>query len=106
MKTLLEKVQTIEEEATATIQKAESGAKQDLNQVQSSEERVVEELRKKAENTARAIIDEQVRSARDEINKIKQEQAHSVEMVHSAAARNRADALQKAHHLFEEEYLK
>ncbi|MEX1112738.1 MAG: hypothetical protein WEC84_04715 [Candidatus Andersenbacteria bacterium] len=106
MKTLLEKVQKIETEATKLVESAETAAKKELEQIQGSEDTVVEDLRTKAERKARAIVGEHVQSAQEEINKIKQEQAHSVEMVHSAAERTRKDALKKAHQLFEDEYLK
>lgn len=105
MKTLLDKIQTIEQQAADLVEQAQEAGKKKLAQIQTSEERVVADLRTKSEKTAQAIIDSKVHAAKEEVNKIRQEQVQSVDAVHAAAESNRDNALEKAQQLFNDEYL-
>lgn len=106
MQTLLEKVHTIEAEAATLIERAKEAGHKQLDEMIRREEQVITTLRTKAEQRGESIVQEHLQKVSTEINAIKQESEQAVAMVHTGAEQNRAQAVSRAHHLFEETYLK
>lgn len=105
MDTLLTKVQRVEAEANKIISDAREKAGHTLHELQSREGKTIAETREAAENRAKEIIQEGLREAEREINSTVQQGKHAVDVVHTAAEKNRADALTLGRQLFSDEYL-
>lgn len=102
MKSLLDKVRTIEQEATELIEEEKKRGNRAVQDILSREDKVIENIKASAEQKAEAIVNEKIHAVGDVINKLKQESKQSVEIVHEVANTNRSRALARARTLFEE----
>ena len=105
MKTLLDKVQHVEQEAAAIIAAAEKTGKQAIADIVDVEEEVLAEIKERAEKKGEKIIKERVQKAQDEVNRVHQDDSLSTSMVHEAAEKNKEMALKRAWQIFKDEYL-
>lgn len=105
METLLTKVQDIETEASNLVETAKKAGSAAVATLRAREEEMVADMREKAHAKAQTIIQEKVQAAEKEINTIKQQGENAAKVVHSAAEKNRADAITLAKRFFTEEYL-
>lgn len=106
MQTLLNKVRDAEAAAHAQITTAQRAAKDTLARLLADEERVLTDIKQRAEQRAEAIVAERLSAAQAEVNQLRQQETGAVNEVHAAAERNRADALAFAWQRFQEAYLK
>lgn len=105
METLLTKVQAVESEAAALIERAEADSTSAITKLRSREEKIIQDIREKAHVRAQEIINEHVHEAEKEMNTIKQHGANTAKTVHEAADKNRDDAVALTQRLFQEEYI-
>lgn len=105
METLIDKISVVEQEAAERISQAQKQGKQSLQDLLSSEEQLLKEVRERADGRAKQIIQERVRQAKGDLNLLKQEQEKSVAMAHEAATKNRQHAVASAIKLFEKDFL-
>ena len=103
--TLLEKVQTIEQEADDIVGKARTTGERTVQDIRAREQEIVEDIQAEAKERGQKIVKERVTSMKDTIGKIKDESGQAAGMVKKAADKNRADVLKKAQQLFTEQYL-
>lgn len=104
MKTLLEKVKKVEDEAARLVEEAQQTGQQKLHTLTAQEPRVLERVRQAAESEGQLIIKEKLQTARQEIDAIRQEGKQAAEKISQVATRNREQTIKKITELFEEEY--
>ena len=73
METLIDKISVVEQEAAERISQAQKQGKQSLQDLLSSEEQLLKEVRERVEARAKQIIQERVRQAKGDLNLLKQE---------------------------------
>lgn len=104
MKTLLKKVQELEQEADTVARRAKEQGQKALQAVVTQEERVLAEMQVSAQAKADAIVAQHVAQVKDELNRLQQETDQTVTTIHQAAEANRPAALTLAHDLFKKLY--
>jgi len=105
MQTLLTKVEEIESAAATQVEEARSAGTRKLSSLVTDEERVLDDVRTKAQERGAQIVKERVDSTKETLNELHQEEARSVESIHRSAEKNRARAVDVVLTLFQEQYL-
>lgn len=106
MKTsLIDQVQTIEQEADKLVTNAKQKSEQDVTNLSKAMHDARNAIIAKADKTSEAIIAEHVARANTEAHKTIGESNDAVVIIHTTAEKNRSKAIAKAEQLLTAEYL-
>lgn len=90
MRSIVNKVKTIEAEAQARLAQVEQARQQQLTQLISGEPAFIQEVRHRAQKRAKEIMQEFHTKAASEVNVLRQAEHQSTQAVKEAARRNQA----------------
>ena len=105
METLLEKVETIEQEAKNIIDTASENGKREVDAFIASEEGFLEGVKQRAHERGEQIVAEANAQAKDASSKIRQDGSLSTKAVDSVAANNTEAALGVVKDFFTQDFL-
>lgn len=105
METLLTKIEVLEREAQERIEQAEAENKTRVEQLVAGETSALKDVQHRAVQRAQQITKEQHRLTDEALGMMKQEHQQTVDLIHTTAERNRADALELGLQLFRTTYL-
>ncbi len=100
MKTLLENILAVEQEAARQIEKAETNGQRAIHALQANEQAMVDGVREQAQEKAKHMQKERIELARAEIKNLSQEYIQTLATIKETAHKNHGSALALARTLF------
>jgi vacuolar-type H+-ATPase subunit H len=104
MKTLLEKVKAVEEEAKQLVDEAERIGHNKLETLTSRKPEILRDVRLSAETEGRLIIKEKLHAIHKEIDDIRRQGLTAAEKINQVATQNQDQAVKKIQEIFKQEY--
>ncbi|OGY31194.1 MAG: hypothetical protein A3C02_04120 [Candidatus Andersenbacteria bacterium RIFCSPHIGHO2_02_FULL_45_11] len=103
-KTLLDSVREVEKEAAHLLQRAKEAADEEIAEIRKKADLERSAVEERAAQTTLNVIDERVRMAEEEANRIRENASKAVNEIHIVARRNRDKAIAKAKEFLRSEY--